>query len=96
MVDNTCGNMAKQNIAAAENRIRINSAADKWWSNMLAVIKLRQKGTKMVNKLPTGVFRHVLEYKFPNEFSFRYSDPMPLFGKQDRHFPSIEKLDYNN
>ncbi len=64
---------------------------------MLAAVKLRQKGTTMVSKLPRGVFRHMLEYKYPNEFSFRYSDPyMPLEGQQDRHFPSIEKLDYNN
>jgi len=48
---------------------------------MLAVVKLRQKGTTMMSKLPGGVFRHMLEYKFPNEFSFRYSDPyVPLKG----------------
>ncbi len=65
---------------------------------MQAVIKLREKGTTMVSKLPSGVFRHMLEYKFPNEFVIRYSDPyMPLEDrKQDRHFPSIKKLDYNN
>ncbi len=98
MVDTTSIlDMVKQDIAAAENRSRINSSADKWWINMLAVVKLRQKGTTMVSKLPRGVFRHILEYKFPNEFVIRYSDPyMPLKGKQDRHFPSIEKLDYNN
>ncbi len=64
---------------------------------MLAVVKLRQKGTTMVSKLPRGVFRHVLEYKYPNEFIFRYSDPCaPIRKKQDRHFPAIDKLDYDN
>ncbi len=55
---------------------------------MLAVVKLRQKGTTMVSKLPGGVFRHMLEYKFPNEFSFRYSKPyVPISEAQDRKFP---------
>ncbi len=64
MVDTTsCGTMANQHVVAA----------DKWWSNMLAVIKLRQKGTTKVSRLPSGVFRHILQYKIPNEFSFRYS-----------------------
>ncbi len=64
---------------------------------MLAVVKLRHKGTTIVSKLPSGVFRHMLEYKFPNEFSFRYSEPYALIEKkQDRHFPVIKKLNYNN
>ncbi len=99
MVDNSSsGTMTNQHIAAAENRCRINSAADKWWSNMQAVIKLRQKGATMVSKLPRGVFRHMLEYKIPNEFRFRYSQPYcHHFGRKwDRHFPAIEKLSYNN
>ncbi len=64
-----------RNKIATENRMQINSTADKWWSNMQAVIKLRQKGTTNLNKLPSGVFRHMLEYKFPNEFCWRYSEP---------------------
>ena len=64
---------------------------------MLAVVKLRQKGTTMVSKLPRGVFRHMLEYEFPNEFSFKYSEPYALIEEeQDSHFPTIDKLDYNN
>ncbi len=65
---------------------------------MLAVVKLRQKGMTMVSKLPGGVFRHMLEYKFPNEFSFRYSEPCGgrIESKQDRHFPAVEKLNYDN
>ena len=67
---------------------------------MLAVVKLREKGTTMVSKLPSGVFRHVLEYKYPNEFSFRYTDlPWPLKSNKhmrDRHFPAVEQLSYDN
>ena len=64
---------------------------------MLAVVKLREKGTTMVSKLPKGVFRHMLEYEFPTE-SWRYSD---LCGghikeKQDTHFPVVDKLHYDN
>ena len=99
MVDTTSnGNFENKVIVAAQDRSRINSFADKWWSNMLAVVKLRQKGTTKMSKLPSGVFRHMLEYKFPNEFSFRYSEPyapIRIIG-QDRHFPAIEKLDYDN
>ena len=42
---------------------------------MLAGVKLRQKGTTKLSKLPRGVFRQMLEYKFPNELIWRYSDP---------------------
>ena len=64
---------------------------------MLAVVKLRQKGTTMVSKLPGGVFRCVLEYKFPNEFSVRYSKPVvPIRKAQDRRFPATDKLSYHN
>ncbi len=46
MVDiNLSETMVNHDNFTAQDRIRINSAADKWWSNMLAVIKLRQKGT---------------------------------------------------
>ncbi len=97
MVDTTAkANMANQDIVTADDRSRINSAADKWWSNMLAVIKLRQKGTTIISKLPSGVFRYMLEYEFP-KLLWRYSDPyMPPKYEPNTHFPSIEKLDYNN
>ncbi len=59
-------NLVKQDILTAkQGNSHTNSAADKWWSNMLAVVKLRQKGTTMVSKLPAGVFRHMLEYEIP-------------------------------
>ena len=49
-----------------------------------------------MSKLPRGVFRCILEYKFP-VFRWRYSEPyLPIQGKQERHFPAIEKLNYNN
>ena len=64
---------------------------------MLAVVKLRQKGTTMVSKLPSGVFRHMLEYKIPTELRYRYSEPYrPISRAQDRKFPAIDKLSYNN
>ena len=98
MVDSTSTpNFFWQDIITADDRSRINRAADKWWSNMLAVVKLREKGTTMVSKLPSGVFRHMLEYKFPNQLYYRLSNPYkPIKEKQDRHFPAIDKLDYNN
>ncbi len=100
MVDSTSTQiLVTQNIVEAEqDSSRINSAADKLWSNMLAVVKLRQKRPSKLSTLPSGVFRHMLEYEFPNELSFRYSDPyMPIEDrKQDRHFPAIETLSYNN
>ena len=57
-------NLVKQDIVttAEQDYSRIDSAADKWWSDMLAVVKLREKGKTMVSKLPSGVFRHMLEY----------------------------------
>ena len=89
--------MLTQDIDMHEDRSHINSTADKWWNNMLAVVKLRQKGTTKVSKLPNGVFRCILEYQFPNEFTWKYADPyMPIKGQQDRHFPAIEKLSYDN
>ena len=64
---------------------------------MLAVVKLRQKGTTMVSKLPSGVFRHMLEYKIPTELRYRCSEPYrPISKAQDRKFPAIDKLSYNN
>ena len=51
-----------------------------------------------MSKLPKGVFRCILEYQFPNELSWRYSDPYEPIDdrKQDKHFPTIDKLDYEN
>ncbi len=64
---------------------------------MLAVVKLREKGTTMVSKLPSGVFRHILEYKFPKELIWRYSELCAqIYDEQDKHFPAIDKLSYDN
>ncbi len=76
MIDSTSTqNLVNEVIVTAQDRSRINSACDIWWSNMLAVVKLKQKGTTMVSKLPRGVFRHMLEYKFPKVLFYRYSEP---------------------
>ena len=49
-----------------------------------------------MSKLPSGVFRCILEYQFPNVL-WRYAEPyMPILGQQSRHFPAIDKLDYEN
>ena len=101
MVETTSDrNLVNQDNVTVQDKARMNSAAEIWWSNMLAVIKLRQKGTTMVSKLPSGVFRHVLEYKIPNEFKYRYSNlPRPIKSDKhmrDRHFPAVEKLSYHN
>ncbi len=99
MVDPTSTkNSDNQDIfAATENHTCANSAADKWWKNMLAVVKLRQKGTTMVSKLPSGVFRHMLEYEFPNELIWRCSQPyIEINCQHDRHFPASDKLSYDN
>ena len=69
-------NLPTQDIVLApEDRIRIDRDAEIWWGNMEAVIKLRQKGANKVSMLPSGVFRNMLEYKFPNELLWKYSDP---------------------
>ncbi len=99
MVDSTSTqNLVKQDIViGVHDNSRTNSAADKWWSNMLAVVKLRQKGKTMVSKLPAGVFRNMLEYEFPKVLFYRYSTPyLPISEAQDRKFPASDKLDYDN
>ncbi len=51
----------------------------------------------MVSQLSKGVFRCILEYQYPNELLWTYSDPyLPIKRQQDRHFPTLEKLNYNN
>ena len=92
-------NLVNKDIIVTANQInsRTNSFADKWWSNMLAVVKLRQKGTTIVSKLPGGVFRHMLEYQIPKPPLYRYSKPYrPISQAQDRKFPATDKLDYDN
>jgi len=60
---NSTQNLVKQDfVIAKQDNFPVNEAADVWWSNMLAVVELRQKGSTMVSKLPSGVFRYMLEY----------------------------------
>ena len=83
-------------VIAKQDSLRSSSVAQIWWGNMQSVVKLRQKGTTKVSKLPSGVFRHMLEYEFPI-FRFRYSEPTgPIEQYHDRHFPAIGKLSYRN
>ena len=41
-----------------------------------------------------GVFRCILEYKYPNELLWRYVGP--FLCSNGRHFPAIKKLSYDN
>ena len=97
MVDSTA-DIATANTDAPD-LIRMDQshiAAEVWSINILALIKLRSRGTTKVTKLPSGVFRCILEYQFPN-LLWRYSDPyLPIKKQHDRHFPTIDKLDYEN
>ena len=101
MVDPTSGlNVFTQDIVAAEDHIRmekLDSAAALSHSSIMSLIKLRQNGATKVSKLPSGVFRCILEYQLPKFFCWRYSDPTtPIQNYQDKHFPAIDKLDYKN
>ncbi len=73
MVEITMSSKTLTREITAEDPKRTNRVAV-IWSNMLALIKLRQKGSTKVSKLPSGVFRCILEYKLPNEFCYRYSE----------------------
>ena len=96
MVDSTSTNNVQEDIVMHEDRPK--SPAEIWWSNVLAVVKLRQKRTTMVSKLPRSPFRHMLEYQIPR-LSYRYSDhcgEVPKNRHQVIHFPAIERLSYDN
>ncbi len=67
------------------------------FSNMMSLLKLRQKEVTKVTKLSKDVFRCILEYDISKELCCRYSELyVSINKKQDRHFPSIEKLSYDN
>ena len=69
------------------------------FSNSMSLMRLRHKGATKVTKLPSGVFRRILEYYIPTELCCRYSEPCggPIEDKQDYiHFSAIDKLDYDN
>ena len=100
MVDKSTStdNLSAHDIVTHLDRTQIDSATKTWMSNIDAAIKLRQKGATMLSKLPSGVFRYMLDYQFPNELRYRYSEHYgPLrHNRQIRDFPEIDKLDYNN
>ncbi len=73
------------------------SAAKIFYIQAMTLIKLRKNYATKVSKLPSGVFRCILEYQFPMFFTWRYSEAcMPILQKQEIHFPAIDKLDFNN
>ena len=51
---------------------QLDEAADQYYGNTLAVIKLRNK--KRLTNIPNGVFRCILEYQLPRVFVLRYSE----------------------
>ncbi len=73
-----------------------DNAADIYYSNSMAFLKLRQN--KRLPKVRQDVLRHILEYLFPKVLCWTYSEPYhhPIQTNQDRHFPVVTKLDYNN
>ncbi len=77
---------------------QLDRAAEIFLNNIMALIKLRKKGATKASILPRDIFRCILEYQFPKVLCWRYSDPFGglIDGKQDRHFPAIDKLDFNN
>ena len=77
------------------NMSQLDTAVDLYYSNTLAMIKLRK--SKRLAKVPNGVFRCILEYQFPKVLCWRYAEPyVPIKWQQNRHFPAVDKLDYNN
>ena len=77
------------------HRDKLDSAVDLYFGNILAVIKLHKN--KILAKISNGVFRCILEYQFPKVLFWRYSDPFGrTWEEQDKHFPTIDKLDYDN
>ncbi len=91
-------NKTEKRLVVLENILmnKLESAADQYYGNVMAAIKLQKN--KRLSKIPNGVFRCILEYQIPKVLLWRYSDPTgPLANrKQDTHFPTIEKLSYNN
>jgi hypothetical protein len=66
MVESTAKSIVTANIEAPEDFVRMDNvdiyACDVWYNNIMALIKLRKKGTTKLSKLAKGVFRCVLEY----------------------------------
>ncbi len=76
---------------------KLDSVAAIFYSQAMSVIKLLQRGTTKVSKLPSGVFQCILECQFPKLLLWWYSVPSnPIMGEQDRHFPAISMLNYEN
>ena len=57
---------------------QLDSFSTLFYDNTMCLIMLLQKGTTMVSKLPSVVFRRILEYQAPKVLCCRYSDPFEL------------------
>ena len=91
--------LAQDNVVDIDHirMVKLDSAAANSHSGIMSLIKLRQKGAYKVSKLPRDVFRCILEYQMPKVLCWRYSEPyVPILYLQNKHFPTIDKLDYEN
>ena len=76
MVDSTSAGMPTRDIFTPVllQTDPLGSVTAIFFSNMMSMLKLRQKGVTKVTKLPSGVFRKILEYHIPKELLlYRYS-----------------------
>ena len=97
MVDTSSSQIEASKNVVALSLDKLDSAAEIYYGQVMSLIKLRQKGATKVSKLPSGVFRCILELQSPIILLWKYSDPyVPIESQQDRHFPAIEKLDYSS
>ncbi len=73
---------------------QLDSFSTQFYGNTMCLIMLRQKGTTMVSKLPSGVFRRILEYQAPKVMCWRYSDPFELSEEEDNLEDQFDELLY--
>ena len=72
------------------------SSDDKFYHNMFALIKLRAKGTNKLRKLPSGVFRCLLEYCKPMvKYVSKHCDDYAA-ANRPINFAWPEQLSYEN
>ena len=74
MVDSTSTEMHTRDVTAPVP-LRADQVTAISLSNMMSLIKLREKGATKVSKMPSGVFRRILEYYIPTKLCYRYSEP---------------------
>ena len=99
MVDTTKSEVLAPQVSVALRMDNLDSSVAISYHQIVSAIKLRENYASRLSKLPSGVFRCILEYQIPTVLLlYRYSDPyVPMIGHQERHFPARKnKLDYNN